>query len=380
MPSGVGLALGGAVLGGIAGSQDDVSTQQKNVAPASAQEKELQDKSMQNYLQQQNLANQQEQNVGQAGQFQGQAQGAVSNVLNGNAFNISPQQQAQIDQARNANIQAGQGDIENFVNNSLSKVSGSAADRGVRGQALSELQGRAIGEGTRQYANLVGQANAQAAQQSIDNPYRQASLQGQLGQQNVGFQNNLINQAEQNRQQLQNPALMNALQNERLASAGVTNTQEANAGTAIGGALGGAGSLLAAGGSAKKAGLFFDGGFVPGYYRGGEVQKQSDERFHQNAEDFQRGFNSGPDISRSIRNIGDALGLTNHDENKQKNMAHGGMVPGRAHFLGDTPMNDTETIKVSPGELIIPRSHAHDPKLAKAFVDYIHNKDKKKGA
>jgi len=36
--------------------------------------------------------------------------------------------------------------------------------------------------------------------------------------------------------------------------------------------------------------------------------------------------------------------------------AHGGKVPGEAEFPGDDERNDTVTIKVSPGEMIIPRT------------------------
>lgn len=54
--------------------------------------------------------------------------------------------------------------------------------------------------------------------------------------------------------------------------------------------------------------------------------------------------------------------------------AHGGMIPGIPHVSGDSPLNDTVNIDASPGEIVIPRTHAHTPHLAKAFVDHLFGK------
>lgn len=51
--------------------------------------------------------------------------------------------------------------------------------------------------------------------------------------------------------------------------------------------------------------------------------------------------------------------------------AHGMMVPGSASVPGDSPRNDTVNAKLSPGEIVIPRSiteHEHAPYLAAEFV------------
>lgn len=55
----------------------------------------------------------------------------------------------------------------------------------------------------------------------------------------------------------------------------------------------------------------------------------------------------------------------------------GGRVPGRAAVAGDDPRNDTVPAKVSPGEIVLPRSvaQAEDaPDQAAAFVDAIRRK------
>jgi hypothetical protein len=56
----------------------------------------------------------------------------------------------------------------------------------------------------------------------------------------------------------------------------------------------------------------------------------------------------------------------------------GGVVPGEAPAEGDSPENDIVPAALSPGEIVIPRSFAHDPDLSKAYINFIHkNKDKK---
>lgn len=54
--------------------------------------------------------------------------------------------------------------------------------------------------------------------------------------------------------------------------------------------------------------------------------------------------------------------------------AHGGMIPGEAPKDGDTPENDIVDAKLSPGEIVIPRSiamHEKAPEASKKFVDLI---------
>lgn len=59
--------------------------------------------------------------------------------------------------------------------------------------------------------------------------------------------------------------------------------------------------------------------------------------------------------------------------------AHGGVVGGKANAPGDSSSNDTVPTMLSPGEIVVPRSMAHDPEKAKDFIDHLL-KDKKKGA
>lgn len=49
--------------------------------------------------------------------------------------------------------------------------------------------------------------------------------------------------------------------------------------------------------------------------------------------------------------------------------SRGAMVPGKAKVPGDSKKNDTVPAILSPGEIVIPRSHASDPEKAKKFVE-----------
>lgn len=51
--------------------------------------------------------------------------------------------------------------------------------------------------------------------------------------------------------------------------------------------------------------------------------------------------------------------------------SEGGEVPGKPAVKGNSPKNDFMHALVSPGEIIIPRSHASSPKKASAFVEQL---------
>lgn len=52
-------------------------------------------------------------------------------------------------------------------------------------------------------------------------------------------------------------------------------------------------------------------------------------------------------------------------------LAHGGRVQGKASVQGDSAKNDVVPAMLSPGEIVIPRSKASDPELAKEFIDHL---------
>jgi len=63
--------------------------------------------------------------------------------------------------------------------------------------------------------------------------------------------------------------------------------------------------------------------------------------------------------------VGSYLGMKKFD---------GGMIPGKPVVSGDHPVNDTVPAMLSPGEIVVPRSKANNPKMAKEFIDNVMNK------
>ena len=51
--------------------------------------------------------------------------------------------------------------------------------------------------------------------------------------------------------------------------------------------------------------------------------------------------------------------------------SEGGVIPGQAKLDGDHKENDTIPAMLSPGEIVIPRSHAKSSDLAKEFIDHL---------
>lgn len=58
-------------------------------------------------------------------------------------------------------------------------------------------------------------------------------------------------------------------------------------------------------------------------------------------------------------------------------LSEGGKVDGKAKVKGDSESNDTVHAMLSPGEIVIPRSHAQDPEKAKYFIDHLLKSEKK---
>lgn len=51
--------------------------------------------------------------------------------------------------------------------------------------------------------------------------------------------------------------------------------------------------------------------------------------------------------------------------------SEGGMVPGKAGTMGDSPKNDKVPAMLSPGEIVVPRTAAKDPEKAKEFIEAL---------
>lgn len=210
------------------------------------------------------------------------------------------------------------------------------------------IQQQAAGQGAEMQGNLVAQqqANALGAMGNISGQ--------QVG--NLGSANQAYNQAALGQQQ----NLLGAINAQNDAQVKATNgANDANKGRGFMGALSGlsqaatgAGKLMAGGAAhggeiapVQPAGNYGRGGYQENYAGGGTVAA------------------SGPQSA-----LGRALMLQ-----------AGGSVPGKAQVAGDSLKNDTVDAKLSPGEIVIPRSIAQGkdaPKRAAEFVAAIQARKK----
>ncbi len=225
----------GSLAGMTAGFQDDpdkihetqtgqITEQQTTFAPASAEEQQMQQASLQNYLQQQALAQQFEQGMGGRQGIQDAAQRQALGIINGEGMNVTDQEAAAIEQQRQAYMGNATADVNKMLDQRFAALNQNAGERGLRGQAMSELQGRTLQAGAEQYGAASRAAAAQAAQQTMNTPYQRIAAQSPYVMQGATFADMMNAQAQQNRMNAQNPALMQMLNRERMAS-GKTRTE-----------------------------------------------------------------------------------------------------------------------------------------------------------
>lgn len=245
----MGMELGAAAgaYQGAQGTPDQHTsgTSQTTFAPASQTEAQLQEQSLQNYLQQVAMAGQYEQGIGSAQGLQDQSQQNIMALLNGSALQATPQEQANIQALRQGMIDQGSADVNRMLDERMKGLNASAADRGVRGQAQSQLQTGALRAGAEQMGNFTRQANNTAAQEMINAPYRRTQAQSPFMAQGMNFADQMRLQAQQNRMNAQNPYLLQLLNRERMMGGTTTNTgtnygQQGNWADAVMGGMGGA--------------------------------------------------------------------------------------------------------------------------------------------
>jgi hypothetical protein len=90
---------------------------------------------------------------------------------------------------------------------------------------------------------------------------------------------------------------------------------------------------------------------------------QSDERFW-----------SG--VPKTIKTVKDYFTPPKKEEKEAMTAYSGGRIPGKAPRDGDHPENDIIDAKLSPDEIVVPRSKAKDPKKAKSFIDDVFEEEK----
>lgn len=201
-----------------------------------------------------------------------------------------------------------------------------ASQRGV-GQNAG-LLARQVGQ---QGAGIQQQAAGQAALQRAQQTLAAQQMLGQQANQQVGQQGQALGNLNAAQQGLSGQAIQGQ-QAQNVLSTGI-NQANAQTNAGIAGAIGSA--------AIKGAGLMNQGGAVPAA--------------------------NGPK-SRLAQH----LSMGGPVEYKK-----GGHVAGKAKVSGDSPKNDTVPAMLSPGEIVVPRSHASDPKKAAAFAAAVAMKHRK---
>lgn len=278
------------------------------------------------FAQQQQLANQ----LGQ--QAMGQGPNPAQAQLAQNTGNLVQQQGALMGSQRGASANAGL----------------LARQAGMQG---SNIQQQAVG----QAATLQAQQQIAAQQQLAA---QQQAMQ-QVAANQVGTQQGAINSFNQGAQgQQQN--ILGAIGNQNSTNAGVAANNANNSAKGIGGVLGGIGSAIAGpiGGAVSGAlGSVFGGGSVGSSGAGAPGQVA---------------------MAPMMANGGMVDGPCSRVGKHFHAMKSGGKVPGKAKVAGDSRQNDTVTAKLSPGEIVVPRSHAQDPEKAAAFARAVAMKNQGK--
>ena len=305
-------------------------------------------------------------NIGQA---YGQAQQGY-----GQAQNIQAQQQA----LANALLSQSQGQGPNPAQEALSQATGQnaamqaalmASQRGANANSgLMARQAAMQGAGVQQQA--AGQAATLQAQQQLAaqqalQAQQQAMAQGNLSEQGLQaglYGQSMAGQNAQNQAAIQNYNMMQGIN----SGVSAKNT-EAGSG-AIGGLLGGVGSILSGGllgggeGTIKTGNALMSAGqaMTPAgsYYtaQGGEIP----EHLHKMAKIYHPHLYCGGPVD----------------------FRGGGKVPGTAMVEGNSLMNDTVPAMVSPGEIVLPRTVTkaeNAPDKAAEFVRHLQAKKSKGG-
>ena len=272
--------------------------------------------------------------------------------------------------------------------NALSQFSGLAS--GMRDQDLGTQKYNMQNEIERQKFLDANSLSRQAANVQNANAAQQMNLQRQqqVGDTNVNMGNSELYRQQQAKRDYWNDKLRQAsaaagvYQNEasmlgqQAANSAASNQSMITAGL---GALGTLGNKFGStpkydtnvskavnpqGVAADQINALDNFTMKPKYASGGVVPSPSPV-FQKNAEEFTKGFNKGGSIEESVNNLKNAL----FGKEPNKNMAHGGVV---GEVPTDTEQDDRVPAMLSPGEIVIPKSFAHDPDLSKAYINFIH--------
>lgn len=313
-------------------------------------------------------------------------QSSVFNQLQGVANGTGPNPAlAQLNQTTGANV--------------ANQAALMAGQRGA-GANPALLARLAAMQGANTQQQAVGQAATMQANQQLGALNQLGGIAGQQAQQQQAGLSGLNQATLQNQGQLisgldqQNKNKISMMSNINNANAGMAGTNANNQAGLFGGVLGGVGSALGVFGApaAKAAGAalahggsagYADGGSVSGpqsfaanYFNGmGSAPQTSGQVLNQGMSSLSRGigslFHSNP-TNPMLANAPIAMPAAEVMPQNTMMASDGGKVPGKAQVAGDSYANDTVSAKLSPGEIVIPRSiiQGQNPvQMAAKFVE-----------
>jgi hypothetical protein len=238
---------------------------------------------------------------------------------------------------------------------------------------------------------LLGTSNDYRAGSDPNNPYSQDAIQQQLKNQNqiYGQQQNLGNiLLDQTQGKGPNPAQLQYQQNTEQAiqnNAGLLASQR-GLNPALAARMASQNAAQMQGQAGQSAAvlqaqqqLASQGQLQNLYGTMGNQAIQSGEMMNKanngvqsiNAGITQGNTNAQNQLTGGFLNAGGGLGAA-----AIMAAAHGGRIPGKAPVTGDSSKNDIVPTMLSPGEIVIPRSKASDPELAKEFIDHLMSEKK----
>lgn len=198
-------------------------TTQTTFDPRTGVENELLNASINNFNQQQNLASDFESGIRDREGLQSGARDSLGGILSGDAFNVSQGEQARIDALTGAQLSQGESRVNRILDERLGQLNADAAQRGVRGQAFSQLQTGLVSEAADQLTEQQLAANVTGANLALELPGNRVGLQAQTAGGLAAFGDDAKQQAIQNREGLQNINALNQIRDERLKG-GKTST------------------------------------------------------------------------------------------------------------------------------------------------------------
>lgn len=376
--------------------------------------------------------------LGQQGNLQSDLQS--QNGL-GNQSSVYNQQQALSNQLAQQAVGQGPNPAQaqlnqNTATNTANQAALMAGQRGA-GANPALLARQAAEQGAATQQNAVGQAATLQAQQQLG----AESALGQQQQNMAGLASTQAGQQINNQQNLTNQQLSNqgqilgAIGQQNATQAGITNTQQQGQNqlnstnlqggqSALGGVLNAAGSFLAHGGvvgnpklnAVNPSDRFEPTTFMPPHlkkmaavyhdhhsYDSGRFQQQTkrfaigggvsvktpssedtpqDSSPQQQPEDKGNGIEQGTEsLAKGLaKGIGKFASSLHKGGNVGSKLKSGGKVPGEAKVPGDSETNDTVKAKLSPGEVVLPRSVMESDDPVSAAAQFVAGLKKQKGS